>query len=269
MEIVNPIALKLFALILSFVGPAPTDSPKQLQLQAGDKIVSIGDSITFGGGYLRDIDAVLAQQYPDLKIPQVINSGKSGHKAEDLIKRFQKDVLDHKPAIVTINVGINDVWHRLPKSATQPAPHDPNVLARYKENVGKMVDLAQEAGIKVILLAPTVIKEDPNAEGNQRLPLYVEAMKDIASQKKCQFVDLHAMFREALKHKPVNQQGNFLTGDGVHMNDAGNAIMAIGVLRALGVPDEKIAATKPPQPVSKPTTKTTQPATAPSSKPAK
>jgi lysophospholipase L1-like esterase len=66
---------------------------KDLQLKEGSQIVAIGDSITQGGGYLRDIDAVLAQQYPDLKLPKVINKGISGQKAEDLVKRFDKDVV--------------------------------------------------------------------------------------------------------------------------------------------------------------------------------
>ncbi len=52
--------------------------------------MAIGDSITAGGGYLRDIDAVLAQQYPDLKIPKVVNKGIGGQKAEDLVKRFDR-----------------------------------------------------------------------------------------------------------------------------------------------------------------------------------
>jgi hypothetical protein len=44
----------VFALVLSLIGPAPSDTPKQLQLKPGDQIVAIGDSITAGGGYLRD-----------------------------------------------------------------------------------------------------------------------------------------------------------------------------------------------------------------------
>jgi lysophospholipase L1-like esterase len=230
----------LLAMVLSLVGPAPADSPKELQLQSGDTIVALGDSITAGGGYLRDIDAMLAQQYPDLKIPKVVNKGVSGQKAEDLVKRFDRDVVALKPAFVTISIGINDVWHRL------GAPHDKKVLAAYQKNVAKMVDLAQAAGIKVILLTPTVITEDLKAEGNQRLVAYVKAEKAVAAEKKCQLVDLHGMFRTALKHKPA-KPGNWLTGDGVHMSPKGDAIMALGVLRALGVPDEKIGASKLPK----------------------
>jgi len=231
---------KLFVVILALVGPVPADFPKELQIKSGDKIVAIGDSITAGGGYLRDMDTVFAQQYPGLKIPKVINKGIGGQKAEDLVKRFDKDVVLLKPAFVTISIGINDVWHRLGK------PHDEKVLIAYQENVTKMVDQAQKAGIKVILLTPTVIQEDPSTEGNKRLPMYVAAEKKIAAEKKCQLVDLHAMFLTALKQKPAGQK-SWLTGDGVHMKPLGDAAMAVGVLRALGVPDAKIAATDLPE----------------------
>ena len=228
----------LLASVIMLVGPAK-DTPNELLLKSGDQIVCMGDSITAGGGYLRDMDAFFAQQYGDLKLPKIINAGVSGHKAEDCIKRFDRDVLQKKPALLTLNIGINDVWHRLSK------PHDPNVLAAYKDNVGKMIDQAQAAGIKVVLLAPTIIQEDPQAEGQKRLPLYVNAMKELAAQKKCGFVDLHQMFLDALAKKPADQEGNWLTGDGVHMKPLGNAIMAVAGLRGMGVPDDKIAAPSP------------------------
>jgi lysophospholipase L1-like esterase len=247
------VTVEFFATILNSLNPAPQDTPKTFQLQQGQQLAAIGDSITWAAGYVHMTDAVLAQQYGDLKLPKVLNVGICGHKAEDLVARFQKDVVDHKPAIVTINIGINDVWHRMNQ------PHDPEVLKAYKENVAKMVDMAQKAGIKVILLTPTTITEDPNAEGNKRLAAYVAAEKEIAAQKKCQLVDLHRMFLDALKKKPAElvhisnaaiqaepsapnyHKGNWMTDDGVHMNERGNAIMAVGVLRALGVPDSKIA----------------------------
>jgi lysophospholipase L1-like esterase len=225
---------KLFAMLLALIGPAPKGLPDKPVLKEGDQIVAIGDSITEQGGYLRDTDAVLAAQYPDLKLPKVINAGISGQKAEDLVKRFEKDVVAKKPAVVTLSIGINDVWHRLND------PHDEKVLAAYKENVGKMVDMAQKANIKVILLTPTVIQEDLETEGNKRLVMYVEAEKQIAKEKNCTLVDLHQMFLDALKKKPADVKGNWLTRDGVHMTPAGDALMAIGVLRGLGVPNDKI-----------------------------
>jgi len=230
---------KLLSLLLAVVGPAASkDAPKEFMLKQGDLIVAMGDSITEGGGYLKQADQVLVEQYPDLKLQKIKNVGVSGQKAEDMVKRFEKDVVAKKPAVVTISVGINDVWHRVNK------PHDPKVLEAYKENVTKMVDMAQNAGIKVIIIAPTVIQEDPENEGNKRLVMYVDAEREIAKEKKCVFIDLHQMFLDAIAKRPadieLDKNKRAYTRDGVHMKPAGDAIMAIAVLKGLGVPDEKI-----------------------------
>ncbi len=232
---------KLIAALLAMLGPAPDGTPKELLLKPGDQIVAIGDSITQAGGYLRDIDEVLANQYPDLKLPKIINVGIGGQKAEDLVVRFQRDVVDKKPQWVTLSIGINDVWHRLAQ------PHSDEVLKNYTANVAKMVDMAQAAGIKVILVTPTVITEDPAAEGNLRLKAYVAAYTQIAAEKKCGLAGLYAMFLTVLEKKPAEVKEIFLTSDGVHMNPRGDALMAIGVLRQMGVPDDKIAAADTPK----------------------
>lgn len=238
---------QILALLLSIVSPAADKTaPKELILKEGDQIVAMGDSITQAGGYLKMVDQVLAENYPELKLPKIKNSGISGNKAENMVGRFEKDVIAKKPNIVTISVGINDVWHRV------KAPHDEKVLATYKENVTKMVELSQAAGAKVILIAPTVIMEDVQSEGNKRLPMYVAALKEVAGEKKCIFIDLHQMFLDGLANCPEqikpNPRGNKLTGDGVHMQPAGDAVMAIAVLKGLGVPNEKIkVAEKAPQ----------------------
>lgn len=77
--------------------------------------VFIGDSVTdcgreieppFGDGYVREI----AQS--DLLKGEIINVGTSGHRLIDLENRWQTDVLDHKPTLVSIAIGINDTWRR-------------------------------------------------------------------------------------------------------------------------------------------------------------
>ena len=229
-----PAEVTLIAKALPWVGAPSTPLPKSLLLQKNSQIVAIGDSITYFGGYLRDSDAALAKLYPALALPKIINAGIGGHMAENLVARFQKDVVDHQPAVVTISIGINDVNLRL------KAPPDEKILKAYQENISKMVDLAQRKGIKVILLTPTLIWEDPKGEGNKRLVQYVDAMKAVALDKKCGLADVHAMFLEALKHKPANV-GAWLTRDGIHLSPVGDAVMAIGVLRALGVPDQDLA----------------------------
>ncbi len=216
--------------------PAP-DLPKKFILEKQGSVVAIGDSITEFGGYLRKTYSAMAELYPDLELHRIINKGISGQKAEELIQRFPA-AIKNKPDVITISIGINDVWHRM------GAPHDEKILKKYKENIARMVDMAQEIGVKVILLTPTLIMEDANSPGNKRLLLYVNAMKEVQAEKKCGLSDLHALFLEALKHKPADITGNWLTKDGVHMTPIGDALMAVGVLRALGVSDEALARLK-------------------------
>jgi lysophospholipase L1-like esterase len=242
----SPELASMYAMLLALLGPAPEGEPnigmpRKLVLKPGDQIIAIGDSITEAGGYLKDVDAVLAKNYPELKLQPIRNVGISGQKAEDLVKRFQQDVVERKPAVVTISIGINDVWHRAGE------PHNPRVLADYWINVAKMVDMAQGAGIKVVLLTPTVIGEDAKDSANKRLRIYIEAEKQIAREHGCTLVDLHEMFLAAISKRPagVPDKQHWLTSDGVHMKPLGDALMAIGVLRALGVPDRQIAGGAP------------------------
>ena len=230
----SPDSEKLFERVLALVPPAQS-APEELQVVAGDRIVAIGDSITAEGSYLRYIEQVLVANYPELSNLKIINASIGSQKSENLLARFDRDVIARKATIAIINVGVSDVWHRLNE------PHNFDYLRAYHDNVKKMVEMAQQAGVHVILLAPTIIEEKLDAEGNLRLERYVSVMGKIAALKKVQFVDLHAMFCSALEHNPTGQPKGWLTTDGVHMRPLGGALMALGVLRALGVPDATIA----------------------------
>ena len=78
-------------------------------------ILFIGDSVTdcgreieppYGDGYVREIART------GLLTEQIINVGTSGHRLVDLEKRWQTDVIDYKPTLVSIAIGINDTWRR-------------------------------------------------------------------------------------------------------------------------------------------------------------
>ncbi len=226
-------------------GCAKPDVPKPLQ--GVHRIVVMGDSITAGGsgpgGYVSLLQETLAARYPSQAI-EVINAGISGHKSTDMAARFQRDVLDKKPDLVTINVGVNDVWHGFfnwqenKRYANGDLPAGVP-LAKYREKVTEMVDAAQAARIRVVLVSPTLIYEDLGCAENSRLTEYAKAMREIAKEKRCLFVDLNTPFREvvAAYRKHAGAAPNLLTTDGVHMNASGYRMMAYGVLRVLGVPD--------------------------------
>jgi lysophospholipase L1-like esterase len=219
------------------------------QLQRVHRIVMMGDSITqFGGppkGYVALVEKTLAKDYPSAKL-EVINAGISGEKSTDMHRRFQRDVLDRHPDLVTLSVGVNDVWHDfMTPEWTRRVPTGDSgrgvKLSIYIKEVEAMVSEARAARAKMVLVSPTLIYENLNCQENERLLQYVEAERRIARKHGILFIDLNRAFREAVAayQRNAGETTLLLTVDGVHMNDQGNALMADTILHALGaaVPD--------------------------------
>lgn len=212
-------------------------------LQGVHRIVCLGDSITqFGDGptgYVGLLRGYLTKVYPPNAI-EVVNAGVSGNTSNDELSRLDRDVIQKKPDLVTISVGVNDVWHGFDN--THPSGGGPNgvPLDLYKTNVQKMVTAAQKTGCVVVILAPTVIMEDLNDPRNLVLADYVSALKDIARRHKCLFVDLQTPFQTYLDlARTTGNTDKLLTVDGVHMNDWGNRFMAATILTSLLSPAPK------------------------------
>jgi hypothetical protein len=112
-------------------------------------------------------------------------------------------------------------------------------LEDYKKNITEIVNKAQAADVKVVILTSTMIREDQSTPENQKLVAYNEFLRDLAREKKCLLADLNAEMQSALaeasKSQPNPGKGNVLTTDGVHMAFAGNQMMAIGVLKGIGL----------------------------------
>ena len=228
-----------------------TPPPEIQNVLAGKrKIVIVGDSITDGGkypgGYVWLLERYLSALYPDRKI-KIVNAGIPGHKASDMQARFQKDAIDQKPDLVMINVGVNDVWHAFfdfPKNQFYPQGNLPAgvPLAEYREKITQMVLAAKAAGIRVVLLSPTPIGEILDSPENRRLQEYIAAMREIALQNKCLFIDLNGPCREVIGtyQKHAGKTLNLLAADGVHPNPSGYRIIAFTILRGLGVPAKDI-----------------------------
>ena len=194
----------------------------------------LGDSITSNGavppgGYVRLVESALAQQ--GVKI-EVIPAGVSGNTSKDMLARLDHDVIAKKPTVMTLSCGVNDVWHGATGVALEP----------YEENIRAIVDRAQAAGIKVVILTATMITEDPAAANNQKLAAYNDFLRALAKEKNLPLADLNADEQAELKRlaaeKPV--QGNTLTADGVHPNALGDEMMATGILRTFGLSDEQL-----------------------------
>jgi len=238
-------AMLLLTLALASVRSQTTQPPTTpevpAQLQGIHKIVCLGDSITqmgeSPGGYVWLLRKYLTALYPGM---EVINSGISGHKSNDMLARFDRDVLAHKPDMVTISVGVNDVWHGFYDN--HPMGDGPKgvPLPEYRKNVEAMVAAARAANVKIVLLSTTVIYEDLNNRENAKLVGYNAALRDIARKNDALFIDFQKPFQSLIKAYRATTGGrdNLLTTDGVHMNPEGNKVMAHTILTGLGVSPE-------------------------------
>jgi len=90
------------------------------------KLVYQGDSITdagrdkrnyhqMGNGYPKYATELLNERFPDLEI-EFINQGISGNRTSQLFDRLYVDALAFEPDVISILIGINDVWHRYGKN---------------------------------------------------------------------------------------------------------------------------------------------------------
>jgi lysophospholipase L1-like esterase len=211
-----------------------TANAQEMLVKDGQKIAFLGDSITQLGmslpsGYCRLV--VSGLEANGLKV-QPIGAGISGNTSKDMIARVDRDVIDKKPDIMTLSCGVNDVWHG--KTGVELEP--------YKKNITDIIDKAQAAGIKVVVLASTMILEDAHYDNNKKLVAYNNFLRDIAKEKGCAFADLNADMQGAVKANGGGDAKHFpvLTVDGVHMNPLGNRMMARGVLKAFGLNETQI-----------------------------
>lgn len=209
---VKPLAL-LSAFAMLIVLSAMKLKPK--------KIIFFGDSITQAGvkpgGYVDLIKKAL-----DPAKYEVIGAGIGGNKVYDLYLRMEDDVLNKKPDLVVIYIGVNDVWHK--QSSRTGTDYDKFI--RFYEALIKKI---QANGAKVVLCTPAVIGEKKNNanEMDADLDKYSGAIRDIAAKNNLPLCDLRTIFKTYdSENNAEDKEKGILTSDGVHLNDKGNQTLA-------------------------------------------
>ena len=189
------------------------------------KVVFFGDSITELGvrenGYVTKLAAMVAAAGASQRF-ELIGAGVSGNKVYDLYLRADADVLSKKPDVVVIYVGVNDVWHK----RSMGTGTDYGKFGKFYE---ALVAKLEAGGAKVVLCTPAVIGErtDFSNELDGDLNLYSRWIREFGAKRNSPVVDLRKAF---LDHNTANNKENkdqgILTTDKVHLNAAGNALVA-------------------------------------------
>ena len=223
----------LLAMAAAFCTSAFSFAADAPPLKKGEKIVFLGDSITQAGvgakGYVTLIKNTLAEKHKDLNI-EVIGAGISGNKVPDLQRRLEKDVLAKKPTLVVIYIGINDVWHG------EKDPAKGTTKEKYEEGLKEIIGKIKDSGARVVLCTPTVIGEKKIGTNSldAKLDEYAEISRKVAKDTGVQLCDLRKAFVDYLaKNNTNDKESGILTGDRVHLNDAGNKFLADTILATI------------------------------------
>lgn len=198
-------------------------------LAPNEVIVCLGDSITQQGnrpnGYVGMFRAAVAAAVAGGK---VVGAGVSGNRVRDLLKRFDKDVAARKPTLVTVYIGINDVWHGERGSTPE----------QYEADLTALLARIAAIGARAVVLTPTVIGEKKAGANKHdaQLDQYAEIARTVAAKASAPVVDLRRAFVAHLEANNAADAGKgVLTGDGVHLNAAGNRLIAQQLCTAFGI----------------------------------
>jgi lysophospholipase L1-like esterase len=211
-------AISTLALILMLGTASAAQSGSRRVVFFGDSITELGVK---EGGYVR-ILAELAKTDGRSGEFEFIGAGIGGNKVYDLFLRADTDVIGLKPDVVVIYVGVNDVWHkRLLGTGT-----DFDKFGRFYE---ALVKKFADARIKVVVATPAVIGErtDFSNDSDGDLNLYSKWIRDFATRRSLPLIDLRKAFLDHnLRNNAENKPAGILTTDRVHLNGAGNELVA-------------------------------------------
>ncbi len=184
------------------------DANAQVQPPAAEenRVVFMGDSITDNWNHK-----------PGRFFPgkPYINRGISGQTTPQMLIRFRPDVIALKPKVVVILAGTNDLAGNT----------GPTTLDAIEDNLTSMAELAKANEIRVVLASVMPVCDYIKPQTNRRSPEQIIALdkwiKDYAAKNHLVYLDYYSAM---LDDKQMLKQE--LTGDGLHPNDAGYAIMA-------------------------------------------
>jgi lysophospholipase L1-like esterase len=206
----------------------------KIHVRDGDVILFQGDSITdmgrsrekagepnaqpgMGNGYawLAAAELLVDRKGSGLKI---FNRGISGNKVYQLAERWDTDCLALRPDVLSVLIGVNDLWHKLNGKYA-------GTLEIYERDYRMLLERTKKAlpHVKLVLCEPFVLR--CGAVSDKWFPefnQYRAAAKRVADAFDAVFVPFQSMFDEAVKYAPPAHWA----ADGVHPTPSGASLMA-------------------------------------------
>ncbi|MEP7142052.1 MAG: sialate O-acetylesterase [Ferruginibacter sp.] len=210
------------------------------------RILFLGNSITWDGTYINNVEAYLTVKYPR-RLFEFINAGLSsetvsglsepGHAGgsfarPDLHERLVRVLEQTKPDLVIACYGMNDGIY---------LPFDNNRFQKFKDGINWLHNEVLKTGARLIHLTPPVYDEINGKSRGYAIVLdrCADWLLSMRSSDKWEVVDIHYPMKKYLEaHRKVDSkfglEGFALAPDGVHPGATGHWIMAKQILLYLG-----------------------------------
>jgi lysophospholipase L1-like esterase len=195
------------------------------------RILFLGNSITYAGGYINYIETHWLQNHPNQPI-EFINMGLPSETVSglsepnhadgkfprpDLHERLSRIIRLVKPDLVFACYGMNDGIY---------LPFDTARFNRFKEGIQWLHQQYVSQGIPIIHITPPVYDEEKGRVQGYAVVLdrYADWLLSLRDSS-WQIADVHY---------PMKNSGKQLAADGVHPGNEGHRIMAKAILAAVG-----------------------------------
>lgn len=246
------------AFLILFALPAlATAQAPQFLLKDGQRVVFLGDSNTFAGTYIAYLDAFLYTRFPDKKF-ELINLGLPSETVSGLSEpdhpyprpgvheRLDQALARSKPDVVIVCYGMNDGIYY---------PFSEDRFAKYRDGVERLANKIAKVKAKLVLMTPAPfdplpLKKIVRPLGDNKYSWmkpyenYDETLAKYSAwlvtlrDKGFVVADAHSAVRRFLAEVRKSEPSYFVSGDGIHPNPTGHAVIAFTLLQALNAPDE-------------------------------
>jgi lysophospholipase L1-like esterase len=224
--------LGMFFLVLGVALAAPaTASAQKFFIKKGDRVVMMGDSITEQHLYSNYVEMWTVTRFPSWELT-FRNVGIGGDRSVGGNSRFKRDVLVHKPTVLTVDFGMNDGGYQA---------FNEKLYDAYMKGLQGIADQAKKADVRVAWITPQPTERtDPGDQlqgYNLTLEKFSAGVEEIAKKNTGLFVDqFHPYLAVINKARKTDPKILVTGGDAVHPGPTGQSLMAASILKGMHFP---------------------------------
>ena len=199
------------------------------------KILFQGDSVTdagrdrsdphdMGNGYPRFASAMMQDSFSDKEF-EFVNLGISGNRTEHLVERLEADFIEIQPDIVSIMIGVNDVWHHYAFEYVETTDE------QFEKNYRTVLDaIKSRTNTRILMIQPFLLETvDPAKQAyTEELARKQAIVKQLADE----YADAYLPLDEIL-HRETEEEPAYYAADGVHPTSDGACFIGEAYLGAI------------------------------------